>query len=69
MPSGGDGFYYFSAYARVYGGEFAIFDIEINAERICSVTADVRASDFNDRETTSCSGATYAIQGFYTKYS
>ena len=63
MPPGGDGFYYFSTYMRTFGGEFANFDIEINGELICSVTADIEDSDSLDREITSCSGATYTAEG------
>ena len=49
---------------RTLGDEFANFDIEINGELICSVTADIEESSSTDREITSCSGATYATEGF-----
>ena len=68
MPPGGDGFYYFSAYMRVFGAEFANFNIEINGELICSVTADIQGSSSTDREITSCSGATYATEGLTRLY-
>ena len=67
MPSGGEGFYYFSSYMRTIGGELADFDIEINGERICSVTADITAST-GDREITSCSGASYLREGYADTY-
>ena len=68
MPPGGDGFYYFSSYMRTLGGKFANFDIEINGELICSVTADINDSSSGDREITSCSGATYASEGSTNRY-
>ena len=68
MPPGGEGFYYFSTYMRTLGGEFANFDIEINGELICSVTADIQGSSSTDREITSCSGVTYATEGFLFTY-
>ena len=68
MPPGGDGFYYFSAYMRTLGGEFANFDIKINGELICSVTADIEDSSSSDREITSCSGATHASEGSTNGY-
>ena len=64
MPPGGDGFYYFSAYMRTLGGEFANFGIEINGELIFSVTADLTESPSGEREITSCNGAIYASEGF-----
>ena len=63
VPSGGDGFYYFSACMRVYGAEMAEFFLEINGELICTVSAELRESSSTDREITSCSGATYATEG------
>ena len=68
VPPGGEGFYYFSSYMRVYGDESAEFDIEINGARICSVTADLTDSPIGDREITSCSGATYLLEGYYVTY-
>ena len=65
MPPGGDGYYYFSAYMRTLGGERSIFDVELNGELICSVTADVQDSNTEDREITTCSGAAYAVEGFW----
>ena len=55
VPPGGDGFYYFSAYMRVFGAEVAVFDLEIDGVQICSVTADIEDSSPLDRKITSCS--------------
>ena len=68
MPSGGDGFYYFSAYFTVYYFEHAYFDIQINGESICTAHADRNGSDNTDPGPTSCSAATYADEGKNVKY-
>ena len=49
VPSGGDGFYYFSVYLWVRPDRAAYFEIELNGELICTA-----ASDVNDYEMTSC---------------
>ena len=63
MPSGGDGFYYFSAYFIVRQFEHAGFAIEINGEFICIAWADRDNSIYADPGPTSCSGATFAAAG------
>ena len=63
MPSGGDGFYYFSAYFVVYYYEFARLDIQINGETICNAHADRNTSDNADPGHTSCSAVTFAVEG------
>ena len=61
VPSGGDGFYYFSAYFTPYFEEASHFDIQINGEMIC--TAYVDQTSTTDFGHTSCSAATYAAEG------
>ena len=63
MPSGGDGYYYFSAFLTVDGGKFGYFDVEVNGELVCTVDADVTESPTTDEEISSCSGVTYAVEG------
>ena len=63
VPSGGDVYYYFSAYFVVWYYEYATFDIQINGETICTAEADRNHSDNNDPGPTSCSAATYATEG------
>ena len=61
VPSGGNGYYYFSVFLTVNSGEFGYFDVEINGELICTVSSNLtQASEF---ETTSCNGAAYAVEG------
>ena len=68
VPTGGEGYYFFTVYMRVLGDESAIFDIEIEGELICSVSSDLTESPSSDREITSCSGATYASEGSIKTY-
>ena len=65
MPPGGDGFYYFSMYFRMYGGISSGFNIEINGELICTAGPDLIESSSNDRHLLSCSGVVYAREGIY----
>ena len=37
MPSGGDGYYYFSAYLLGNEGEASDFDIQMNGDVLCTV--------------------------------
>ena len=64
MPSGGDGFYYFSVYLAINAGSIIIvFDVEVNGELLCSPNSDLTSSPVSDRESVSCSGVTYVSEG------
>ena len=62
MPSGGDGYYYFSAFLILLYSENGLFDIEINGDLICTVFEDQDQSS-NDFGSASCSGMAYAAEG------
>ena len=64
VPPGGDGHYYFSAYFLVSNTEFALFDIQINAEVLCTARGDERDAT-NEAAQAACSAATYATEGLY----
>ena len=61
VPSGGDGYYFFSVYFTVSYDEYAYFDIEINGETICTAFGD--HAETPDYSHTSCSGVTFAAEG------
>ena len=63
MPSGGDGFYYFSVYLTTEGAESAYFDLGINGQPLCSVTGDLTTIDPTDEIATSCSGVAQVVEG------
>ena len=63
MPSGGDGYYYFSVFMRADGDETASFDVELNGEIICTVNSDLTESISTDSEMMSCSAVAYAVEG------
>ena len=63
VPSGGDGFYYFSVYLRVHGDISLIFDVEINGDRICTIYSDLTESPGSDSEITLCSGVANVVEG------
>ena len=62
MPSGGDGFYYFSTYLLSQNTEYNLFDIQINGQVLCSVNLDQNQTSGDDLQS-ACSAATYAVQG------
>ena len=62
VPSGGDGFYYFSVYFIVRQFEHAGFAIEINEEFICTAWADRDNSIYADPGPTSCLGLLLLLQ-------
>ena len=59
---GGDGFYYFSTFLLGDSGELSLFEIEINAETLCTVRLEQEQS-ITDYPQSSCSAATYAAEG------
>ena len=63
MPPGGDGFYYFSVYLLMNGGDWGRFDIEINGEVLCTVDGDKEETP-GDEGQGSCSTGTYAMEGW-----
>ena len=67
VPSGGDGFYYFSVFLNVDGDEYGYFDVEINGQLMCTVCGDLTISPDTDYEATSCSGIVYAVEGKHNK--
>ena len=62
MPSGGDGFYYFSVFLIVSPSDHGYFDMEINGELICTALEDQNQSP-SDYGSTSCNGVAYATEG------
>ena len=63
MPSGGDGFYYFSTFLLADDGGYSTFDIRINGEMICTAQTDQQETPTNEGQA-ACSAATYATEGF-----
>ena len=69
MPSGGDGFYYFSVYLMVPGGEDGIFNLELNEEELlCTVGID-KQDTTGDESQASCSVVTFLSAGLLQSYS
>ena len=62
VPSGGDGFHYFSAYLLFKNGEYGRFDIRINGEVLCTVEADQQETLTDDGQA-ACGAATYVMEG------
>ena len=63
VPSGGDGYYYFSVHFAVWYYELALFDIQINGDTICTAWADRNNFEGTDGAPTSCSAASFAAEG------
>ena len=62
VPSDGDGYYYFSTYFLINGGEYGYFDIEINGNILCTSGTD--HDDTSYPAQAACSGAAYITEGF-----
>ena len=63
VPSGGDGYYYFSVYFLVSTAEFAHFKIQINGQVLCTARGD-EAEAITEKAQAACSAATYATEGW-----
>ena len=61
VPTGGDGYYYFSVYFAIQGGHNGVFQLEINEQNIC--TAIVYTLHTDDFGQSSCSGIIYVEEG------
>ena len=62
VPSGGDGFYFFSVYLLGDDEEYGYFDIQINGEILCTVRVDQQQSII-DYPQSACSAAIHAAEG------
>ena len=67
MPSDGDGYYYFSTYLTGSDAEYSSFDLQINADVLCTVLLEQQLTD-GDALQSSCSAATYAVQGIFVAF-
>ena len=64
MPSGGDGFYYFSVYLLTNSIESAYFDVEVNEQRLCSAVGDLNEmTSSGDEIVASCNGLAEMVEG------
>ena len=61
VPPGGDGVYYFSTYLYGSQGEFAVFDMRLNDDNICTTRPD--HNELNDFPSGSCSAVVDAVAG------
>ena len=61
MPPGGDGFYYFSTYLLIQGGDYGFFDIQIEDDTLCTARTDEDDSSYVGQA--ACSAATYVSEG------
>ena len=63
VPSGGDGYYYFSVFLTTISVEFAYFDLEINGTPLCSVRGELTQMYSGDEVGVSSSGVDYVTAG------
>ena len=61
VPPGGDGTYFFSAYFFIPINEFALLNMVVNDEMVC--TADGDHTNLADFATASCSAVVDAVEG------
>ena len=62
MPSGGDGFYYFSEYLTGEDVEYSSLSLQINGNTLCTVRLEQQQTSL-DALQSACSAAIYAVQG------
>ena len=62
MPTGGDGFYYFSMFLLGDDREINRFDIEFNGDILCTIFVD-QQDDITDYPQSACSASIYAAEG------
>ena len=67
VPTGGDGYYYFSTFFVVRLYEYARFDIKINGETLCTAYTDQEIP--SDDGQAACSAAVFAMEGVSLNYS
>ena len=61
VPTGGDGYYYFSVYFTLKGRHNGVFQLNINEQNICTVIVyTLQTDDFGQ---SSCGGVIYAEEG------
>ena len=63
VPSGADGFYFFSVYLLLENGKAASFDIRINGLRLCTAATD-KTETPGDEGQAACNAAAYASAGW-----
>ena len=61
MPPGGDGFFYFSTYLVVPGGEDNVFAIQIDNNILCIAYTDEDDNPFQRQS--GCNAVTFATEG------
>ena len=64
VPSGGEGFYFFSTFLLGNWRNVAHFDMRINGDVLCSVRVD-QEEQVSDFPQSSCTAAIYAEEGTY----
>ena len=63
MPSGGDGYYYFSLYLTTVSAEIARLDVAVNGQRLCSAVGELTAISSTDEIMASCNGMAEVLEG------
>ena len=67
MPPGGDGWYYFFAHFRVFGNEYALFNIQLNGNYLCTMVEDDGGNTTNDGGQGACGTVVYVEEGNNTR--
>ena len=62
MPPGGDGWYYFFAHFRGSNTEYALFNIQINGNSLCTMVEDTSGTS-DDGGQGGCGTVVYATEG------
>ena len=65
MPPGGDGWYYFFAHFRVVGNEYALFNIQLNGNYLCTMVEDDAGNQNSDGGQGGCGTVVYAEEGIF----
>ena len=68
VPPGGDGWYYFFAHFRVFGDKYALFNMQLNSNYLCTMVEDDTGEETGDDGSQgACGTVIYAEEGKVTR--
>ena len=63
MPSGGEGYYYFSVFLTLFAGDAGFFDLQINGDTMCMAFTDKQGVSGGQDGQAACNVVAYITEG------